>query len=599
MDVLDGFGHGVRAADAVRQTIYTPAQRPGFAAWATAFAYGDGRIGLSFKETVRGRDPQYRPPRLELGEAVGAPVSYCSVECGSENECSYRVYLVSSDGGQTFSETGRCLLQEGSFLNMGLPDGTIIGYDVPRLNEDGTGWCDHIRVRSSADGGATWTDRGCLLEGTAPYLWRLRTLRDGTILLLLSLYGTPWGEGRQRATRNTVLPGETALNRIQTCFLTSRDGLHFTGPHYVLPGIGAHEYDVAECPDGRLLFLAGDVQGTPVGRQFVTRQGEGFLNGPLLPVRRGAPDDPARDPQGGFVPESVAMLPGGLLVGSRRNKPYTASNDFGENWFEIDGLPPSLYQPFLIALPDGTVLNFGHQGGDNAFGQVDMCIGADRFRVENRLPASSTLTLARCMDEGRTRYLNAYTARLSAAGAPVSGATVRFRAAPFWRADGTVDGAPLDGAPQQVEAVTDENGFARAAFPAFDGIPDIHFYYNVDVVYRPQHGGHLPCDGPMMCEAALTPVRRCRYPYDAYLAGGTLYLSPALLARFPDGPALLAPLCGRADVPEGALPDGLVQALLATGVLRRGADGLRWYASVHASAPLAGVQPMGSGDWYE
>ena len=29
MDVLDGFGHGVRAADAVRQTIYTPAQRPG------------------------------------------------------------------------------------------------------------------------------------------------------------------------------------------------------------------------------------------------------------------------------------------------------------------------------------------------------------------------------------------------------------------------------------------------------------------------------------------------------------------------------------------------------------------------------------------
>ena len=142
MDVLDGFGHGVRAADAVRQMIYTPAQRPGFAAWATAFAYGDGRIGLSFKETVRGRDPQYRPPRLELGEAVGAPVSYCSVECGSENECSYRVYLVSSDGGQTFSETGRCLLQEGSFLNMGLPDGTIIGYDVPRLNEDGTGWSE-------------------------------------------------------------------------------------------------------------------------------------------------------------------------------------------------------------------------------------------------------------------------------------------------------------------------------------------------------------------------------------------------------------------------------------------------------------------------
>ena len=128
MDVLDGFGHGVRAADAVRQMIYTPAQRPGFAAWATAFAYGDGRIGLSFKETVRGRDPQYRPPRLELGEAVGAPVSYCSVECGSENECSYRVYLVSSDGGQTFSGDGALPAPGG-----GVPQHGPAGRDDHRL----------------------------------------------------------------------------------------------------------------------------------------------------------------------------------------------------------------------------------------------------------------------------------------------------------------------------------------------------------------------------------------------------------------------------------------------------------------------------------
>ena len=128
---------------------------------------------------------------------------------------------------------------------------------MPRLNEDGTGWCDYIRVRRSTDGGTTWEDCARLLEGTAPYLWRTRTLRDGTILLLLSLYGTPWGTGRPRATRNTMLPGETYLSKIQTCFLASDDGLHFTGPHYVLPGIGAHEYDVVECADGRLLVLAG------------------------------------------------------------------------------------------------------------------------------------------------------------------------------------------------------------------------------------------------------------------------------------------------------------------------------------------------------
>ena len=69
------FGHGLSADGAERLTIYTPKVRPGFTAWTTCFDYGDGRIGLSFKETVRERDPFYQPPLLEMGEAVGAPVS--------------------------------------------------------------------------------------------------------------------------------------------------------------------------------------------------------------------------------------------------------------------------------------------------------------------------------------------------------------------------------------------------------------------------------------------------------------------------------------------------------------------------------------------
>ena len=147
-----------------------------------------------------------------------------------------------------------------------------------------------IRDRST-DGGATWTDVRQLLKGTAPYLWRVRRLGDGTIILLASLYGTPWGAGRQRATRNTMLPGETYQNKIQTFFMTTKDGRAFSGPHYILPGIGAHEYDVAEVPDGRLLFIAGDVQGTPVGRQFVTPSPDGWLNGTLYTIKDGAPPD--------------------------------------------------------------------------------------------------------------------------------------------------------------------------------------------------------------------------------------------------------------------------------------------------------------------
>ena len=149
------FNHGLTAQEAERRILYTPEVHPGFVAWTTCFPYGDGRIGLSLKETKREKDPFYQPPLLEMGEAVGAPVSYCSVECGSEQERSYRVYMISSDNGKTFTETGRCPLEEGSFCNMGFPDGRIIGYDVPRINEARTGWFDGIKVREYLDGGST------------------------------------------------------------------------------------------------------------------------------------------------------------------------------------------------------------------------------------------------------------------------------------------------------------------------------------------------------------------------------------------------------------------------------------------------------------
>ena len=245
------------AADAEHRMIYEPADALGFTAWTDCFDYQNGRLGLSFKEIRRAHDAAFVPPRLEMGEAIGAPVSYCSAECGSADTVSERVYMASDDGGEHWYETGRCPLAEGSFLNAGFADGRLVGLDVGRVNAARTGWCDYIAVRESTDGGSTWTETARLLEGCAVYLWRLRRLRDGSLLVLASFYGTPWGIGCERATRNTMLPGETYLNKIQTFFLHSPDGRSFSGPHYVLPGIGAHEYDAAELSDGRLLFVAG------------------------------------------------------------------------------------------------------------------------------------------------------------------------------------------------------------------------------------------------------------------------------------------------------------------------------------------------------
>ena len=594
------FGHGPAAVNPRRDTIYIPEIRPGFTAWTTAFDYTDGRIGLSFKETLREKDPYYIPARLEMGEAVGAPVSYCPVECGDEMERSFRVYMVSPDGGKTFTETGRCPLEQGSFCNMGFPDGRIVGMDVPRINEARTGWCDYIEVKESADGGSTWRLITRLLEGCAPYLWRARRLKDGTIILLGSLYGTPWGPGRIRATRNTMLPGESYINKIQTFFMTSKDGYTYDGPHYILPGVGAHEFDVAECPDGRLLFIAGDVQGTPVARQFVERRGSGYINGTLYYIRRGAPENPAQNPQGGFVPESLVMLPDGLIVGSRRNKPYSCSNDYGENWYELDGVSPSLYQPFMLLLPDGTVANFGHFGGDSALGQHDMWVGADFFTVENKLPAACSLSLTRCLSEDKSHYINAYSAVLKAGDTPAAGQTVTFRFTPVWNEDGSCSTAPQSEAPIQIDAVTDETGTARVQAGMFDHHPDIHYYYNVDVVFRPgENSKYSACDGPMMCEASLTPYRRCRWPYGAYFAEGMLFISPMLEKKHPDIYTQLTPFCGKSGLSPENLPESLKSALLTCGVLLKDKHGgLCWLSSVHAPCPLYEVKPMSGGDWY-
>lgn len=581
--------------------VYQPRVRPGFVAWATAFSYGDGSVGVSFDEVTAEDNPDFSPATLEYAEAAGVPVSYGTVETGSARQTSRRVYLRTRDG-RTFTETGRCPRAEGSLCAAGFPDGRILGFDVPRRNESGTGWCDFIRVRESLDGGSTWRDVCRLLEGCAPYLWRVRRLKSGEILLLASLYGTPWGPGRPRATRNTMLPGETYESKIQTFFLTSRDGRRYSGPHYVLPGIGAHEFDVAELPDGQLLFIAGDVQGTPVGRQLLRRDGEGWINGTLFPIRDGAPPDPRADPQGGFVPETIVWDEAErCLIGYRRNRCFSISNDLGENWTPLEPPVPlsPLYQPMLIALADGALALFGHIGGDVSFGQTDTHIAVQRIRPQAaaQLPRPTELSLERCLHADGSRYENRFRARLTSGGTPLAGQRVVFRFTRFWNEDGSVNKQPLDQAPFQKEAVTDREGFATASAHWFDGVGDIHLAYNLDVVCP--GGEHLRgCAGPSMTVLALTPVRGCPFPYDAYFAGGTLYLSPDFQRDFPQAADLLAACAGADEVPVDRLPPQAAERLAACGVTCQENGRTVWISSVHAPRRLDRVCPMAAGDWY-
>ena len=267
--------------------------------------------------------------------------------------------------------------------------------------------------------------------------------------------------------------------------------------------------------------MAGDVQGTPVGRQLVRRSAQGFINGPLLPIGAGAPPGPAKNPQGGFVPESIVCLPGDVLVGARRGKPFSCSGDLGQTWTVIEGAGNGLYQPCIRLLPDGRAAAFGHCGADSAVGQTRMAIAADLFRLDGAPPAGCELSLERVLSADGSHYGNAYTARLTCKGSPVAGRRVTFRVVPFWTEDGAVNTLAQEQAPIRFSAMTDADGLTHAAFPAFDAVRDIHFAYTIDA-FAEAAPGQASCVSASRCELAMTPYRRCRHPYPAYFAENTL-----------------------------------------------------------------------------
>ena len=224
-----------------------------------------------------------------------------------------------------------------------------------------------------------------------------------------------------------------------------------------------------------------------------------------------------------------------------------------------------------------------------------MAIAADLFRLDGAPPAGCELSLERVLSADGSHYGNTYTARLTCKGSPVAGRQMTFRVVPFWTEDGAVNTLAQEQAPIRLSAVTDADGLANAAFPAFDAVRDIHFAYTIDA-FAEAAPGQASCVSASRCELAMTPYRRCRHPYPAYFAENTLYLSPELEKAFPDCRRRLAEEAGR-DVP--AVPDApLRQALLDAGVLRQTEDGLRWIARVHGAQALEAVLPQPDGDWY-
>jgi hypothetical protein len=215
------------------------------------------------------------------------------------------------------------------------------------------------------------------------------------------------------------------------------------------------------------------------------------------------------------------------------------------------------------------------------------------------------------------RYLNRFEASLRAGDKPLAGQTLVFRFTPVWRPDGTVDTTPQDDAPIRHTAVTDANGIAAVSVSEFDKIPDIHHYYNVDVVFGPTQSDKSAATSttepktalsscafsgarsPLMCVASLRPRRACMFPYGAHFANGRLCLSPDIIARFPMADtALLAATSDTGILDATAIDSELLQLLLDAHVLEDNGEIFTWYPSIHHGKLLDSVEVMLTGDWY-
>jgi len=577
-----------RAAEFAEVPVYYPEVRPGYAAWVVFFDFGNGDLGLCFNEIRKRKNPDFRPYSLEFKEAMNAPYMFgCTVGNAHPDFTNEYVYMKSVDGGRTWEQTGRCVVCGRHLWHVGFPDGRMIRIHGTR---DATPLEFSVVVEESGDGGNTWKEISRLQEGYNTVMMKAKRLRDGSVVFCGPICPA-FGPDLAKDTRQTLPPGELYPHEA-AFYVSSDEGRTWDGPHYVLPGILAWEFDFVELPDGSLLFINSAVQsGRPV-RQIAKKTATGYINEPLTVIRRGGEWGP-EDLEGGFVPETVCITPEGLLVGALRGKPYSCSADLGENWFEIAGLPPSRYQPMILQAGDGRILNAWHNGYDAHFGEVDMFIGIHEFRLDASLPKSTRLTLKRRLRPDGNKFINAYDAKLTAGGRPVADREIELRLLPVWTPEGKHEPRDVREAGELRRAVTDAEGVARFELTELDRIPDVHFAYRLAASFSPKSGDELaPCLGPERMAYAMTSERNRPAAYPVYMTHGWIMITPETRERFPELADVVAKFDGRnPDAPaetwieavrDEARAREILDFLVQNGLLILGADGVyRWYRCVH------------------
>ncbi len=463
----------VKVVNFESRKIYQSSRHPGYTSWVSFFPGERGQWYLGCEEVWK---PETPLPTCdpERWHTMVLPDGYDKSGLAME-----AVILESTDQMRTWQVISRwpAHMQHtvGQFGTARTRDGRFLRFVWACYNLDPSPAPNEI-LFESADNGKTWQQRPAFHDPRFfSYPHRLRTLRDGTLVLAIPFGSAWWGPHRQKPNRIAVnLNADT--NEQMTLYFSADQGKTWTGPVTIYGGQTVSETDFVELPTGDLLCINNSIFANP-GRQIVYRTQQGWVPGPFERVRAGR------------VPETVALTEDGILVGCMRCSSYHWSDDLGQTWQPLEGMPdkaPENYQPWIHYLGNNKFACAGHYGYDDAFGSRDQYISLHLFEIQHLGRTRDThIDVRRDFYDAAKKWLNRYTLTLTCDSKPLPDKELDFwvveRDKPGYD---SFNSKPIDTRMQLggklIKLKTDSHGIATVALPEFDVKDDrwgIHHCY--------------------------------------------------------------------------------------------------------------------------
>jgi hypothetical protein len=380
------------------------------------FPGSDGTWYLTCEEVTRPEKPNPRMTR-EQYYAFGLPSGY--------DKGPYKMELVlleSHDEMKTWNVISRQEVRyqhsAGSFGQARTGDGRFLRFLWETYSLQPNADPGQI-FNISSDGGQTWIKQPPFHDKRfCSYPHRLRTLRDGTLVLALPMFPA-WGPATSfpmRTCTNTNAVTSGGMNLV----FSHDGGATWSAPMPIYAGRSVTETDFAELPSGDLLCINNSMFADP-GRQMVYRTKRGFFPGQY------------ERSLSKVVPETICITENQLLVGCLRNSKYLWSDDLGITWFPLEGIPEAIargaetYQPWIHYLGNGRFANAGHWGGDDRVGEFDQYPMIHFFEIEvMRKTQNTQINLVREFDEAGSKWLNSYVLHLTCDGKPIDGKEIEL-----------------------------------------------------------------------------------------------------------------------------------------------------------------------------